>query len=68
MIAIFAASEKLGVMLACCPPEDHQAVAVAIKALSRWSRRNDGSSEPREGWVLGVPFLTRRTRRTRTRC
>ena len=32
--------------------------------LSRWSRRNDRSSSPWIGWVLGVPFLTRRTSST----
>src|SRR5580704_12776174 len=30
-------------------------------SLSRWSRRRTRSSSPRRGWVLGVPFLTRRT-------
>jgi hypothetical protein len=30
-------------------------------SLSRWSRRRARSSSPRRGWVLGVPFLTRRT-------
>ena len=29
-------------------------------SLSRWSRRRGRSSSPRTGWVLGVPFLTRR--------
>jgi hypothetical protein len=32
--------------------------------LSRWSRRSARSSSPWIGWVLGVPFLTRRTCRT----
>jgi hypothetical protein len=33
-------------------------------SLSRWSRRRGRSSSPRRGWVLGLPFLTRRTCRT----
>jgi hypothetical protein len=37
MIAMFAAAEKLGVMLAYCLPDDHQAVAVALKArIKTW--------------------------------
>jgi hypothetical protein len=32
--------------------------------LSRWSRRSARSSSPWIGWVLGVPFLIRRTCRT----
>src|SRR5271170_5435837 len=30
-------------------------------SLSRWSRRRARISSPIKGWVLGVPFLTRRT-------
>jgi hypothetical protein len=30
-------------------------------SISRWSRRRARSLSPRSGWVLGVPFLTRRT-------
>jgi hypothetical protein len=33
-------------------------------SLSCWSRRRARSSSPCKGWVLGVPFLTRRTCRT----
>jgi hypothetical protein len=33
-------------------------------SLSRCSRRRARSSSPRRGWVLGVPFLTRRTCKT----
>jgi hypothetical protein len=55
MIAIFAAAEKLGVMLAYCLPDDHQAVAVALKARIRTWKPNLLRSTPRRrtatGWL-----------------